>query len=139
VKRSGEIRCLAIAARRLRCNEAPLRTRCARWIGDSGAAICEVCDGAMASKGAAGLARVKLAGRGRVHHADNGLAFSISAMLTVNSSPPLAKPRVPSSGSTQKKRAPHSGMRPSATASSPIIGTPGASVARPASMIASAR
>ena len=27
-------------------------------------------------------------------------------MLTVNSSPPLAKPRVPSSGSTQKKRPP---------------------------------
>jgi hypothetical protein len=30
-------------------------------------------------------------------------------MLTVNWSPPLAKPRVPSSGSTQKKHAPFAG------------------------------
>ena len=56
-------------------------------------------------------------------------------MLTVKSLPPLTNSLVPSSGSTRKKSAPVSGMRPSEAASSAITGTPGASSASAAVMM----
>ena len=55
----------------------------------------------------------------------------------VNSGLPLMKPLVPSSGSTRKNAPAMSGMRPAATSSSAMTGTPGARRASPARMISS--
>ena len=59
-------------------------------------------------------------------------------MFTVNSSRRLTNSRVPSSGSTRKKRSAMTGTRPADTASSATTGISGASFSRSARMIFSA-
>jgi hypothetical protein len=70
-----------------------------------------------------------------------GSPFSMSAMFTVNSSRRLTNSRVPSSGSTRKKRlvaVSMTGALPAATDSSAMTGIEGAIAARSARMIFSA-
>src|SRR5436190_1059631 len=66
-----------------------------------------------------------------------GVSFSISAMLTVNSSRPARNSRVPSSGSTMRKRPPSPSTGRLPVASSDTTGTPGMSLASPARMTVS--
>ncbi len=67
-----------------------------------------------------------------------GRPFRTKPIFTANSSLPAANSRVPSSGSTSQYSAAGLVIRPAATSSSAITGTPGAAARRPATMIASA-